>query len=41
MLIIDTHVHTGDNWEEPIETLIYHMEKNPTTVRKQTGRDSW
>ena len=28
MLIIDTHVHTGDNWEEPIETLLYHMDKN-------------
>lgn len=28
MLIIDTHVHTGDNWEEPIETLLYHMQAN-------------
>ncbi len=28
MLIIDTHCHTGDNWEEPIETLLYQMQAN-------------
>jgi predicted TIM-barrel fold metal-dependent hydrolase len=28
MLIIDTHVHTGDNWAEPIEVLLYQMQAN-------------
>jgi L-fuconolactonase len=28
MLIIDSHVHAGNNWEEPIETLLYQMETN-------------
>ena len=28
MLIIDTHVHVGDTWEEPIETMLYQMEAN-------------
>ena len=26
MLIVDSHVHTGDHWEEPIGTLIYQMQ---------------
>jgi predicted TIM-barrel fold metal-dependent hydrolase len=28
MLIVDSHVHTGDNWEEPVETLLYQMNAN-------------
>jgi predicted TIM-barrel fold metal-dependent hydrolase len=28
MLIIDAHCHTSDNWEEPIETLLYQMQAN-------------
>lgn len=28
MLIVDSHCHTGSNWEEPIETLLYQMNAN-------------
>lgn len=28
MLIIDTHVHTGVNWSEPVEVLLHQMELN-------------
>lgn len=28
MLIIDSHVHTGVNWSEPVDVLIYQMETN-------------
>ena len=28
MFIIDSHCHTGNDWEEPIETLMYQMEAN-------------
>jgi len=29
--IIDTHCHAGENWFEPIESLIYQMERNNIT----------
>ena len=28
MLIIDSHVHTGENWAEPVEVLLYQMDAN-------------
>ena len=28
MLIIDSHVHTGVNWSEPVEVLLHQMEAN-------------
>jgi L-fuconolactonase len=28
MVIVDTHIHVGNNWYEPIETVLYHMDKN-------------
>lgn len=28
MLIIDSHVHTGENWSEPVDVLLYQMDTN-------------
>lgn len=28
MLIIDSHVHTGDKWAEPVEVLLFQMDAN-------------
>jgi predicted TIM-barrel fold metal-dependent hydrolase len=28
MLIIDSHVHTGVNWSEPVDVLLYQMDSN-------------
>ena len=28
MLIVDSHVHTGVNWSEPVDVLLYQMESN-------------
>ena len=28
MRIIDSHVHTGENWAEPVEVLLHQMESN-------------
>src|SRR5436309_16100859 len=28
MLIVDSHVHTGVNWSEPVDVLLYEMESN-------------
>jgi predicted TIM-barrel fold metal-dependent hydrolase len=28
MLIIDSHVHTGENWSEPVEVLLHQMDSN-------------
>lgn len=28
MLIVDSHVHTGINWSEPVEVLLFQMEQN-------------
>ena len=26
--IIDSHVHAANNWYEPVETLLYHLDAN-------------
>ena len=28
MLIIDSHVHTGENWSEPVDVLLHQMDAN-------------
>ena len=28
LLIIDSHVHTGENWSEPVEVLLHQMDAN-------------
>jgi L-fuconolactonase len=28
MVVVDAHVHTSDLWYEPIETLLFHMDRN-------------
>lgn len=28
MLIIDSHVHTGENWSEPVDVLLHQMDSN-------------
>ena len=28
MVIVDTHVHVGQSWYEPVETLLFQMERN-------------
>ena len=27
-MIIDSHVHTGENWSEPVDVLLYQMDSN-------------
>jgi L-fuconolactonase len=39
MIIVDTHIHVGQTWYEPIETVLYHMDTNGVakTVLIQSG----
>jgi hypothetical protein len=40
-LIVDTHVHAGKNWFEPIESLLFQMKQNGVDkVRKATRSHS-
>lgn len=39
MLIIDSHVHTGLNWSEPVEVLLFEMDRNGVSAAVLAGHN--